>query len=156
MRRKDTPIHRLWHKRVDGQIRDAMHAHPEWFNIRSAREKETIINSLSKRIVGEIVSVGNMEMRSSGMAVECAASTADAGVRLSVPASGHPDGSLSVGVAESQPIPAGVSLAGNVSAVARDCAAHASVADGSILSATDGGSMAPSCAAPGPFNPFGE
>lgn len=53
--RKSTPLHDFWHKRVDGQIKHTMGQHPEWFKFSSERERKTIINSLSKRIVGEIV-----------------------------------------------------------------------------------------------------
>lgn len=55
MNRKHTPLHDKWHRRVEGQIRDAIHHHPEWFSFRNARERDTCINSLAKRIVGEIV-----------------------------------------------------------------------------------------------------
>lgn len=53
--RKDTPLHRKWHKRVDGQIIDCMRAHPRWFSYSDERDRKMLINSLSKRIVGEIV-----------------------------------------------------------------------------------------------------
>lgn len=56
-KRKHTPLHDRWHRRVEGQIRDAMQAHPEWFNVTSDRQREVIVNSLAKRIVGEIVAV---------------------------------------------------------------------------------------------------
>lgn len=55
MRRKNTPLHNYWHRRVDGQIRHTMNYHPRWFNFKDGPEKEACINSLSKRIVGEIV-----------------------------------------------------------------------------------------------------
>jgi len=53
MLKKDTPAHSFWYPRVEGQIRDCMYHHPEWF----AGDSERMINSLSKRIVGEIVAV---------------------------------------------------------------------------------------------------
>lgn len=49
--RKHTPAHDYWHPRVEGQIRDAMQAHPGWFK----HTNERIVISLAKRIVGEIV-----------------------------------------------------------------------------------------------------
>lgn len=54
MRRKPGPFYDFWHPRVEGQIRDAMHAHPHWFVGVSAKQKGDFINSLAKRIVGEI------------------------------------------------------------------------------------------------------
>jgi hypothetical protein len=53
-RRRHTPLHDFWHPRVEGQIRDAIHSHPEWFNLRSEGEKRTMVNSVAERIVGEI------------------------------------------------------------------------------------------------------
>lgn len=44
-------LHRKWHRRVEGQIRNCVNAHPEWFQGDTNR----MINSLAKRIVGEIV-----------------------------------------------------------------------------------------------------
>lgn len=46
-----SPLHKKWHKRVEGQIRDAVHSHPEWFR----GDIERMTNSLAKRIVGEII-----------------------------------------------------------------------------------------------------
>lgn len=57
MRRKDTPDHDFWHPRVEGQIRDVISAHPRWFSFTSEGDKKTFVNSLAKRIVGEIVAV---------------------------------------------------------------------------------------------------
>lgn len=54
MKRKYSPLHDLWHRRVEGQIRHTMGCHPEWFNVEG-REREALVNSLAKRIVGEIV-----------------------------------------------------------------------------------------------------
>lgn len=45
-----------WHKRVEGQIRDCMASHPEYFADMDKRTRGNCINSLAKRIVGEIVS----------------------------------------------------------------------------------------------------
>ena len=58
MKRKHTPLHDFWHRRVEGQIRDTVYHHPEWFNVKKgSMECETLVNSLAKRIVGEIVAV---------------------------------------------------------------------------------------------------
>lgn len=46
-----SPLHKKWHKRVEGQIRDTIHSHPEWFQ----GDIERMTNSLAKRIVGEII-----------------------------------------------------------------------------------------------------
>lgn len=54
MKRKDTPAHNRWYKRIEGQIRDCIYAHPEFFTV-DLKLQETLLNSLSKRIVGEIV-----------------------------------------------------------------------------------------------------
>lgn len=51
MKRKYTRAHQFWHPRVEGQIRDCMHKHPEFFR----RTDDVVVNSLAKRIVGEIV-----------------------------------------------------------------------------------------------------
>lgn len=56
--RKNTPQHDFWHRRVEGQIRDCMHHHPEWFNVKNENHKKYVVNSLAKRIVGEIIAVG--------------------------------------------------------------------------------------------------
>jgi len=50
-----TPRRRLWHTRVEGQIRDAMIAHPEWFTEFTHTHKKQVLTSLAKRIVGEIL-----------------------------------------------------------------------------------------------------
>lgn len=49
----NTPEHRAWYRKVKGQIRDCIHAHPELF----CGDTEDIVRHLSKRIVGEIVAV---------------------------------------------------------------------------------------------------
>lgn len=49
---KKSPLHVKWHKIVEGQIKSCIHDHSEWFNEQHANK---IINSLAKRIVGEIV-----------------------------------------------------------------------------------------------------
>lgn len=71
MRRKPGPIHDFWHPRVEGQIRDAIYSHPEWFNLRDEAEKRTFVNSLAKRIVGEIAAVSNMAARSGEVIAVC-------------------------------------------------------------------------------------
>lgn len=53
--RKRTPLHDFWYPRIDGQILHTMNCHPGWFVWSNKKQKLTIINSLSKRIVGEIV-----------------------------------------------------------------------------------------------------
>lgn len=59
MKHKDTPAHIKWHRRVEGQIRDCMHHHPELFNTAlDMHQKNTLVNSLAKRIVGEIIAAG--------------------------------------------------------------------------------------------------
>ncbi len=55
MKRKMTPLHNRWHRIVEGQIRDCVQAHPKWFNFKDDTDKKTCVNSLAKRIVGEIV-----------------------------------------------------------------------------------------------------
>lgn len=58
MKRKITPIHNFWHRRVEGQIRHTMNVHPRWFIFKDEHDKNDCINSLAKRIVGEIVAAG--------------------------------------------------------------------------------------------------
>lgn len=55
-RRKHSPVHDFWHPRIEGQIRHTIGQHPRWFrfNQKSSDERDCI-NSLAKRIVGEIV-----------------------------------------------------------------------------------------------------
>lgn len=54
--RKRSPLHDFWHPRVEGQIRHTIGRHPEWFNLPiKTSAKRDCINSLAKRIVGEIV-----------------------------------------------------------------------------------------------------
>jgi hypothetical protein len=55
MKRKYTPLHNFWHPRIEGQIRDVIHHHPEWFTFKDKEAMKWCINSLAKRIVGEIV-----------------------------------------------------------------------------------------------------
>ena len=56
MKRKKGVLYDKWHRRVEGQIRDCMRAHGDWFNFVDERDKNDCVNSLAKRIVGEIVS----------------------------------------------------------------------------------------------------
>lgn len=59
-RRKQTPEHDFWHSRVEGQIKHTIGCHPEWFNFPNGYDKSHCINSLAKRIVGEILAVTRM------------------------------------------------------------------------------------------------
>ena len=59
--RYKTPLHQAWHRRVEGQIHDAMHQHPEWFTADTKKHK-AIARSVAKRIVGEIVAVASLAM----------------------------------------------------------------------------------------------
>jgi len=47
-----SPEHDRWHRIVEGQIKDCARQHPEYF---SNSTFEACLNSLAKRIVGEIV-----------------------------------------------------------------------------------------------------
>lgn len=53
--RKHSPAHDFWHPRVEGQIRHTIGRHPEWFGALSSANRVKFVNSLAKRIVGEIV-----------------------------------------------------------------------------------------------------
>jgi len=53
--RKHSPLHDKWHRIVEGQIRDVMKSHPEWFMPLDDNLNKYRINSIAKRIVGEIV-----------------------------------------------------------------------------------------------------
>lgn len=53
--RKQGPLYDIWHRRVEGQIRHTMNCHPEWFERIPKRDVVFFVNSLAKRIVGEIV-----------------------------------------------------------------------------------------------------
>lgn len=55
MKRKYGPLHDKWHRRVEGQIRHTINTHPKWFNFQDDRDKAACVNSLTKRIVGEII-----------------------------------------------------------------------------------------------------
>lgn len=55
MKRKYSPLHDKWHRRVEGQINDCINAHGWWFSFENDRDKADCVNSLAKRIVGEIV-----------------------------------------------------------------------------------------------------
>lgn len=52
---KSSPEYKKWHRRVEGQIRDAINSHPEWFSFKTRGQEATMVNSLAKRIVGEII-----------------------------------------------------------------------------------------------------
>lgn len=70
MKRKYSPIHDKWHVIVEGQIRDCIHHHPKWFNFENDRQKRDCINSLAKRIVGEIAADGNLAAKVVGSNVD--------------------------------------------------------------------------------------
>jgi hypothetical protein len=53
-------IHKKWHRIIEGQIKGCINEHPEYFNITHEKRRGDIINSLAKRIVGEIVAGGQM------------------------------------------------------------------------------------------------
>src|SRR6185437_16840761 len=53
------------------QIRDAINSHPEWFRFESEDQKRTMINSLAKRIVGEIAAECKLVARFAGVAASC-------------------------------------------------------------------------------------
>jgi hypothetical protein len=77
--RKHTPIHDFWHRRVEGQIRDAIYSHPEWFNVKSETQKRTLVNSLAKRIVGEIVAASFVATKRAEVASDCLSSSGSGG-----------------------------------------------------------------------------
>jgi hypothetical protein len=79
-KRKHSPVHDFWHPRVEGQIRDAIHSHPEWFNFASESQKRDMVNSLGKRIVGEIAAVCTMAAKTAGVAEPCASTAGSDGV----------------------------------------------------------------------------
>lgn len=81
--RKQTPAHDFWHKRVEGQIRHTIGRHPEWFNLNERFSKKSCINSLAKRIVGEILAVYEMAEMTKKVFSRCHSSSAlDGGARL--------------------------------------------------------------------------
>lgn len=71
MKRKFTPEHNFWHRRVEGQIRHTMGRHPEWFNFKNPTDQNHCINSLAKRIVGEILAVGIVAELTKAMPLKC-------------------------------------------------------------------------------------
>lgn len=71
MKRKHSPLHDKWHRRVEGQIRDTIHAHPKWFSFKNEGDKQDCINSLAKRIVGEIVAAAKVETIQDNMVARC-------------------------------------------------------------------------------------
>lgn len=74
--RKKTPEHDFWHKRVEGQIRHTIGRHPEWFNFEEPYEKSNCVNSLAKRIVGEILAVAKMAEMTKKASQKCHSSSA--------------------------------------------------------------------------------
>lgn len=81
-KRKQGAIYDKWHRRVEGQIKDVMLHHPEWFNIADEEAKKWCINSLAKRIVGEIVADIRLVTSDDGMAPKCADHQKDDGERI--------------------------------------------------------------------------
>lgn len=71
MKRKHSPAHDFWHRRVEGQIRHTIGQHPEWFCFASEHQKQTAVNSLAKRIVGEIVAAAMLAPISDRVPVTC-------------------------------------------------------------------------------------
>lgn len=69
--RKHSSAHDFWHPRVEGQIRHTMNRHPEWFTFKNARERKNAINSLAKRIVGEIVAGRELAAVTAGVDPSC-------------------------------------------------------------------------------------
>lgn len=51
-------LHARWHRRVEGQIRDCMMKHPKWFAGVPKSERKQFIESIAKRVVGEILADG--------------------------------------------------------------------------------------------------
>lgn len=47
--------YKKWKRRIEGQVRNCVNAHPKWFKPASERDKTFLINSFVKRIVGEII-----------------------------------------------------------------------------------------------------
>jgi hypothetical protein len=86
--RKHTPMHDFWHRKVEGQIRDAIHHHPEWFNFPTPVNRNACINGLAKRIVGEIVAGYGLATTSAGVAVHCSCSKGAGGVGKDVAGQG--------------------------------------------------------------------
>jgi hypothetical protein len=86
-KRKHSPIHDFWHPRVEGQIRDAIYSHPEWFSFASERDKRTMINSLAKRIVGEIAAAGIVAAERAEVVPTCPIAQGDDGA-AKVPSDG--------------------------------------------------------------------
>lgn len=76
MRRKHSPEHDFWHRRVEGQIRHTIGQHPEWFNFPHSYDKKHCVNSLAKRIVGEILAVVKMAEVTRDMTFHCDSSSA--------------------------------------------------------------------------------
>ena len=84
MRRKHSPQHDFWHRRVEGQIRHTIGCHPEWFTVMSHKRREAMINSLAKRIVGEIIVGVRIMPAMPGTDVVTCASQAESGDGASV------------------------------------------------------------------------
>lgn len=55
--RRKSAVRDFWRPRIEGQILDTIRAHPEWFNASTESKASTIVASLAKSIVGEIVAV---------------------------------------------------------------------------------------------------
>lgn len=95
MMRKYSPAHDYWHKRVEGQIKDCMNQHPQWFNYRNELAKRRIVNSLAKRIVGEIVvGCGPDDDREQGCLCDAPVSDRAGDGSNSVPGGGGDEASL--------------------------------------------------------------
>lgn len=86
--RKRSPIHDFWHPRIEGQIRDAMFSHPEWFNVTSKADARTLVNSLAKRIVGEIAAVASVAAKRAEVADICPSTSGSGGGSLLPPGGG--------------------------------------------------------------------
>lgn len=54
MKRRTGKFFDKWHRVVEGQIRDCIFHHPRWFVFVDDSDRDAMINSLAKRIVGEI------------------------------------------------------------------------------------------------------
>lgn len=84
---KYTAAHIFWRNRVEGQIRHAIHEHPEWFNLPDEYSYKRCVNGIAKRVIGEIIAgtrtgdnikIGGTPTANFGLQ-ECATSSANLG-----------------------------------------------------------------------------
>jgi hypothetical protein len=53
--RKKSPQHDYWYGVLEPVVRETIKVHPRWFAFTDEEDKRAMVNSLMKRIVGQVI-----------------------------------------------------------------------------------------------------